>query len=54
VPAYVVFADRTLRDIARALPSDTQALSRVRGIGPAKLAKFGAEVLELVRQTTAG
>ncbi len=49
LPAYCVYTDRTLRDLARRLPADAAALGRVHGVGPAKLARFGAETLDIVR-----
>ena len=48
LPPYVVFSDRTLRAIARARPRDTVDLSRIHGVGPAKIASYGAVVIELV------
>ena len=48
VPPYVVFNDRTLRAIAAARPRDEIELSRLHGIGPAKIASFGAEVLDVL------
>ncbi len=48
VPAYVVFADRTLRELAQRNPADTQALGQVSGIGPAKLTRYGDELLRLL------
>ncbi|MGF1646790.1 MAG: ATP-dependent DNA helicase UvrD2 [Kineosporiaceae bacterium] len=48
VPAYVVFSDATLEAIAEAVPADVDALSRVPGVGPAKLARYGADVLAAV------
>jgi DNA helicase-2/ATP-dependent DNA helicase PcrA len=53
VPPYVVFTDATLTAIAERSPTDAAGLVAISGIGPAKLDKFGAEVLALVaRQTT--
>ena len=48
VPAYVVFADRTLRDMARVKPRTIAALAEVHGVGPMKLEKYGVEFLEVV------
>ncbi|WP_175559179.1 DNA helicase RecQ [Sanguibacter gelidistatuariae] len=48
VPAYVVFHDATLRDIAVLHPSTLDELAAVSGVGAAKLEKFGAGVLEAV------
>jgi ATP-dependent DNA helicase RecQ len=49
VPAYVVFPDRTLLEIARRSPGDLDELAEVKGVGPRKLAEFGAELLQIVR-----
>jgi len=48
VPAYVVFTDLTLQAIAEVRPTDVGALLRVGGVGPAKLDKYGEDVLALV------
>jgi ATP-dependent DNA helicase RecQ len=48
VPAYVVLADKTLRALAAARPANEDELANVPGIGPAKLERYGAAVLELV------
>ncbi len=48
VPAYVVFTDATLTAIAERRPTDDAALATVPGVGPAKLAKFGAAVLRVL------
>ncbi|MFJ3922084.1 DNA helicase RecQ [Streptomyces sp. NPDC090022] len=45
VPAYVVFHDATLREIATQLPATVTALSTVNGVGEAKLAKYGEGIL---------
>ncbi|HWZ85305.1 MAG TPA: ATP-dependent DNA helicase RecQ [Thermoanaerobaculia bacterium] len=47
VPAYVVFHDRTLAALAAARPSTLDALSEIPGIGPAKLAAYGKDLLAL-------
>jgi ATP-dependent DNA helicase RecQ len=49
VPAYVVFPDKTLTAIARAQPTDEKELLRIKGVGPAKLERYGKAVLEIVR-----
>ena len=48
VPAYVVFTDLTLQAIAEVRPNDAAALLRVSGVGPAKIEKYGDDVLALV------
>jgi ATP-dependent DNA helicase RecQ len=46
VPAYVIFHDATLRQIATDLPSSLTELGRISGVGENKLAKYGDGVLE--------
>lgn len=48
VPAYVVFSDRTLVELAERRPTTLIALSGIPGIGPAKLERYGDEVLDLL------
>jgi DNA helicase-2/ATP-dependent DNA helicase PcrA len=48
VPPYVVFHDRVLHLIADAKPSSLGELSQIPGVGPAKLERYGADVLALV------
>ncbi len=48
-PAYVVFNDRTLAEIAGARPSSPAVLRGVSGVGEAKLERYGDEVLAIVR-----
>ncbi|MHB8469003.1 MAG: ATP-dependent DNA helicase UvrD2 [Gaiellaceae bacterium] len=46
VPAYVVFNDRTLAELLRLAPRTLGELAAVPGIGPAKLERYGPELLE--------
>ena len=48
VPAYLVFPDATLLAIAQQQPTSMDDLHMVKGIGPAKAHKYGAEIIELV------
>ena len=48
VPAYVIFHDATLRQIAAQAPSTLTALSTVSGVGEAKLARYGQQVLDVL------
>ncbi len=50
VPAYVIFHDRTLRDIAQLRPASLGELARVGGIGGSKLGRYGESVLEVIRE----
>jgi DNA helicase II / ATP-dependent DNA helicase PcrA len=49
-PAFTVFADTTLEAIATVLPASLDELGAVKGIGPAKLERFGDEILAVVEQ----
>jgi ATP-dependent DNA helicase RecQ len=51
VPPYVIFSDRTLREIARSRPATLVQLRDVYGIGDAKLSEFGRAVIEIVGNT---
>jgi ATP-dependent DNA helicase RecQ len=46
VPAYVVFHDATLRQIAAQAPTTLTALGAISGIGENKLAKYGQQILD--------
>jgi ATP-dependent DNA helicase RecQ len=46
VPAYVVFHDATLRQIAERAPGTLGELGGVSGVGEAKLARYGQQVLD--------
>ena len=48
VPAYVIFPDRTLREIARAQPATLAALGQVHGVGPTRLERYGRALLAVV------
>jgi DNA helicase II / ATP-dependent DNA helicase PcrA len=48
VPAYVVFSNATLTEIAERRPRTLTELAAVSGIGPAKLERYGKEVLRVV------
>ncbi|HUG30440.1 MAG TPA: ATP-dependent DNA helicase UvrD2 [Candidatus Limnocylindria bacterium] len=54
VPAYVVAHDAMLFAIAEARPESITALARVKGIGPAKLDRYGSEILEIVTRPGPG
>ncbi|MQA06930.1 MAG: DNA helicase RecQ [Pseudonocardiaceae bacterium] len=46
VPAYVIFHDATLREIASRSPSTLAELGTVNGVGENKLAKYGQQILD--------
>ena len=49
VPAYVVLDERCLDEVCRRLPGDEDELLEVPGVGPARIERYGQDVLELVR-----
>lgn len=52
VPPYVIAHDVTLAVIVERNPRSLTELARVPGIGPAKLDKYGAEVVAILRRGT--
>ena len=49
LPAYCVFADKTLIALAQAHPTSESDMLRVSGVGPAKLEKYGEAFLRILR-----
>jgi ATP-dependent DNA helicase RecQ len=49
VPAYVIFHDATLRQIATQLPAELAELAELNGVGESKLARYGQQILDLLR-----
>ena len=49
VPPYVVFHDSTLREIAAARPRSLRELAQLGGVGEAKLARYGEQMLAAIR-----
>jgi len=50
VPPYVIFADRTLYDIARLRPRNASELLLANGVGDSKAQRYGGAVLKIVRE----
>jgi ATP-dependent DNA helicase RecQ len=50
VPAYVVFQDATLREIAKVKPGSLDELRGVSGVGEKKLASYGEAIVEIIRE----
>jgi DNA helicase-2/ATP-dependent DNA helicase PcrA len=48
IPAFTIFNDATLIEIATLLPKNRTSLLDVRGVGPAKIERYAKEVLEIV------
>jgi ATP-dependent DNA helicase RecQ len=54
LPPYVIASDRTLRELAEIRPRTLDALRRAHGIGPHKVARYGAGLLAVVTRALAG
>jgi ATP-dependent DNA helicase RecQ len=52
VPAYVIFHDATMREIAKAKPASLDDLRGVSGVGEKKLETYGEEIIALVAEST--
>jgi len=48
VPAYVVFTDKTLIEMAETRPDSLDAMARVSGVGAKKLESYGTAFLEVI------
>lgn len=49
VPAYVIFSDETLRDMAEKLPTTMEEFSMIKGVGDIKLELYGPDFLSILR-----
>jgi ATP-dependent DNA helicase RecQ len=50
VPAFVIFPDRSLIDMASKLPGSLDAMRSVHGVGEKKLQQYGDEFLQIIKQ----
>ncbi len=48
IPAYMVFSDRTLREMCRVLPLDESSLLGITGVGERKLSQYGGSFLKAI------
>ena len=53
VPAYVIFHDATLREIALQQPDNLDALAAIGGVGAGKLERYGGALLDLLSEEMA-
>jgi ATP-dependent DNA helicase RecQ len=51
MPAYVIFHDATLRQIAAECPATLPELGTVSGVGESKLARYGQQILDVLAAT---
>jgi ATP-dependent DNA helicase RecQ len=50
IPAYVVFHDETLAEIAARRPGSLAELASIRGVGPSKLERYGDDLLGVLAE----
>ena len=50
VPPYVIFHDSTLREMAARKPESLEAMAGIGGVGAAKLDRYGAAFVDVVRE----
>jgi ATP-dependent DNA helicase RecQ len=53
VPAYCIFPNTVLEELARARPRTPQSLAAIKGLGPAKIERYGRALLDAITQDTA-
>jgi ATP-dependent DNA helicase RecQ len=51
MPAFIIFSNRTLEDLARKAPRSLYELTKIYGLGPQKIDAFGQELLEIIEKT---
>ncbi|MAY33313.1 MAG: DNA helicase RecQ [Rhodovulum sp.] len=54
LPAYMIFNDRTLIEMAETRPANMDAMARIGGVGAKKLERYGAAFLEIITGEMAG
>lgn len=50
VPAFVIFGDRSLIEMARAYPTNREAMLKINGVGPVKWERYGQSFLNVIIQ----
>ena len=50
LPPYIVFSDAALLDMVHRKPATDEELMACNGVGPKKLAQYGAEFLAVIRE----
>jgi ATP-dependent DNA helicase RecQ len=49
VPPYIVFSDKTLKEMASILPKDNESFLDINGVGQVKLERYGKQFLDKIR-----
>ncbi|MCL6591618.1 MAG: DNA helicase RecQ [Firmicutes bacterium] len=50
VPPYIIFADITLQEMAANMPTDLQSMRAIKGVGDAKLEKYGPAFIQVIQE----
>ena len=50
IPAYSVLTNNTIDEIGKKMPMNAEELSKIDGIGPSKLMKYGVKILEIIEE----
>ena len=50
VPPYIVFSDKTLKEIASRLPQDEESFLDINGVGQVKLERYGKKLMDKVKE----
>jgi len=50
VPPYVVFSDKTLKELSNKMPNNKKDMLEIHGIGEVKFERYGKEFLELIEE----
>ncbi len=50
VPAYIVFSDATLKEMASSLPQDEESFLEINGVGLVKLERYGKQFMSKIRE----
>jgi len=54
VPPYVIFSDKTLKELSNVMPTDKAEMLQIHGIGEVKFERYGEAFLELMESITNG
>ena len=52
MPPYIVFNDASLRQMAEQRPTTLPEFATIAGVGQAKLTRYGARFVELIREVS--
>ena len=50
VPPYVIFSDKTLKELSNKMPNNKKDMLEIHGIGEVKFERYGKEFLELIEE----